>query len=164
MQVHCGSIYGDQPTPVPPTLAQVQRRMDGQAWPVVARLFPERLEIDENRSFWVARRRATGHVRRSKGRIDADLAIIGGGFTGISTAYHFSRRFPNSVSCSWKPTLGNGASGRNGGMMLNWVNGIDHSDPELTARIYQLTSAGMAGILALIERHVCPWTIVATAR
>ena len=53
-------------------------------------------------------------------------------------------------------TLANGASGRNGGMMLNWVNGIDHADPELTARIYQLTSAGIAGIRAVIARHDLP--------
>ena len=43
---------------------------------------------------------------------DIDLAIIGGGFTGVSTAYHFSRRFPEKgVVLLEAGALANGASG-----------------------------------------------------
>jgi gamma-glutamylputrescine oxidase len=79
-----------------------------------------------------------------QGAITADLAIIGGGFTGTSTAYYVSRRFPNRrIVLLEAATLANGASGRNGGMMLNWVNGCDNVAPEMTARIYQMTRAGI---------------------
>jgi glycine/D-amino acid oxidase-like deaminating enzyme len=82
------------------------------------------------------------------------LAIIGGGFTGVSTAYTFSQRYPEKrVVLLEAKSLANGASGRNGGMLLNWITGdIDHS-PEMTQRIYQATSAGIQSILRLIERH-----------
>ncbi|MEI7769799.1 MAG: FAD-dependent oxidoreductase, partial [Chloroflexales bacterium] len=53
-------------------------------------------------------------------------------------------------------SLANGASGRNGGMALNWVNGIDHSDPELSRRIYALTSAGLTAMRNLIARYRLP--------
>ncbi|MBK8024277.1 MAG: FAD-binding oxidoreductase [Chloroflexi bacterium] len=50
-------------------------------------------------------------------------------------------------------SLGNGASGRNGGMILNWVNGVTDRSPEMTARIYQTTNAGIATIREIIDRH-----------
>ena len=138
-------------------LLETSAEWTAKTWPVAARLFPERLGIDENRSVWVSKTPDYRPRPPLQGQIQADLAIIGGGFTGVSTAYHVSRRFPNQrVVLLEAATLANGASGRNGGMMLNWVNGIDHADPELTARIYQLTSAGIAGIRAVIARHDLP--------
>jgi gamma-glutamylputrescine oxidase len=62
-------------------------------WPV-AGLLPEKLEIDDNTSLWV---RYTPDYQPGpplKGDTTADLAIIGAGFTGVSTAYYFSRRYP----------------------------------------------------------------------
>lgn len=135
-------------------LLELGAELTSLTWPVAARLLPERLEISENRAIWVD---GTPDYRPRpplQGRTAADLAIIGGGFTGVSAAYHVSRRFPERrVVLLEAATLANGASGRNGGMMLNWVNGIDDSDPALTQRIYQLTSAGIAAIRAVIERH-----------
>src|SRR5690606_10373289 len=34
-----------------------------------------------------------------------------------------------------------------------WINGFGHNDPELTKRIYDLTSAGIRWIANLIEEH-----------
>ena len=126
-------------------------------WPVMGRIFPQRLEVDDNRSYWA---RQTPDYRPGPPLTEhttADLAIIGGGFTGTSTAYYFSRRYPEKrVVLLEAKSLGSGASGRNGGMLLNWVTGItDHSD-ETTRRIYDTTKAGMDAILALIERHNLP--------
>jgi len=124
---------------------------------LAARIFPERLEIDENHALWVAKTPDYQSRPSLHGAIAADLAIIGGGFTGVSTAYYVSRRFPERrIVLLEAATLANGASGRNGGMMLNGVTGFDGSDPNLTARIYRVTSAGIAGIRALIERHHLP--------
>jgi glycine/D-amino acid oxidase-like deaminating enzyme len=39
--------------------------------------------------------------------------------------------------------LGRGASGRNGGQVLNWVNGVTPLDPEAARRIHAATSAGI---------------------
>lgn len=136
---------------------EVSAALAAKAWPLSARIFPERLEIDENHALWVAK--TPGYRPRPplQGVIDVDLAIVGGGFTGMSTAYHFSRRFPQHRTVLLEAyALANGASGRSGGMMLNWVNGFDNSAPELAVRLYQVTSAGIAGICDLIERHRLP--------
>ena len=126
-------------------------------WPVFGRVFPQRLETDENRSYWASRTPDYKPGPPLKGKTTADLAIIGGGFTGTSTAYYFSRRYPDKrVVLLEAKSIGNGASGRNGGMLLNWVTGVtDHSD-EMTRRIYDTTKAGMDAVLALIERHNLP--------
>ncbi|MCA9968252.1 MAG: hypothetical protein KC423_28595, partial [Anaerolineales bacterium] len=54
----------------------------------------EKLEIDENRSVWASYTPDYVAGAGLQGETTADLAIIGGGYTGTSTAYHFSRRFP----------------------------------------------------------------------
>lgn len=114
----------------------------------------EKLEIDENRSLWAS---YTSDYRPGPalvGDTTADLAIIGGGFTGVSTAYHFSRRYPNKrVVLLEAKSLANGASGRNGGMMLNWVYGLGPMSPEMTQRVYGATNETIDGIEAIIARH-----------
>lgn len=134
-------------------------RLTSTTWPLAARLFSEKLEIDDNQSLWIAQ---TGDYRPNpplNQTISADLAIIGGGFTGVSTAYHFSQRYPDKrVVLLEAKSLANGASGRNGGLMLNWlaIHG-DYGD-ELTARIYQTTNAGIQTIEDIIARHNLPVT------
>ena len=49
--------------------------------------------------------------------------------------------------------LANGASGRNGGMMLNWVYGTGPMSDEMTARVYQATSQTIDDIEAIIKKH-----------
>lgn len=124
------------------------------AWPVSARIFPEALEVDENRSLWVTKTPDYRPGEPLRKHISADLAIIGGGFTGTSMAYHFSRRYPEKrVVLLEAKTLGNGASGRNGGMMLNWLSdGVDYG-AEMMRRIYDTTNSGIRMILDIIERH-----------
>lgn len=126
-------------------------------WPLNGRVFRERLEIDPNCSLWVSKMPGYRPRPALKGVIDADLAIIGGGFTGVSTAYYVSRRFPERrIVLLEAAVLANGASGRNGGMMLNWVNGFEDAPPELAARIYRATCAGIETLCDLIERHQLP--------
>lgn len=133
---------------------EVAARLASSTWPIAARVFPERLELCNNESLWV--NGTPGYQPRPPlaAGIEADVAIIGGGFTGVSAAYHLSRRFPNlRIVLLEAATLANGASGRNGGMILNWVNGVGDEEPALTARIYQMTSAGIRSVRKLIERH-----------
>jgi glycine/D-amino acid oxidase-like deaminating enzyme len=138
-------------------LLQSAARLTSSAWPLVARLLPEKLEIDDNRSLWVSYTPDYRPLPPLREAISADLAIIGGGFTGVSTAYHFSRRFPDKrVVLLEARTLANGASGRNGGMILNWISGVDDHSPEMTIRIYRITSAGIQTVMEIIERHRLP--------
>ncbi|EYF06027.1 NAD(P)/FAD-dependent oxidoreductase [Chondromyces apiculatus] len=111
-------------------------------------------QIDPARSIWTAEGGPYDPSPPLHGDISADVAIIGGGFTGISTAYHLSRRFPERrIVVLEAKHLANGASGRNGGMMLNWVNGIGTDDPALTKLVYDTTRGGIDDIVALIARH-----------
>ena len=83
--------------------------------------------------------------------LEVDVAIIGGGFTGVSTAYHLSRRFPElGIVVLEAKRLANGASGRNGGLMLNGITVRDH-DPELAVREHAVTRGAIDAIEALIR-------------
>jgi len=75
------------------------------------------------------------------GPAEADVAIVGGGFTGLWTAYYLKRARPSlRIVVLEAEMVGFGASGRNGG----WVSGF-FSGP---ARAYE-RSGGRAGLIAL---------------
>jgi glycine/D-amino acid oxidase-like deaminating enzyme len=112
------------------------------------------LDIDENRSVWAADKPPYAPSPALAGDIDADVAIVGGGFTGVSTALHLARRFPERrIVLLEARQLANGASGRNGGQVLNWVNGVEHADPEHARRIYDVTRSGIDLIEDTISRY-----------
>lgn len=113
-----------------------------------------RPDLDDNAAIWLAGAPPYTPLPALAGDVDADLAVIGGGFTGVSTAYEVSRRFPERrVVLLEAKSLGNGASGRNGGLMLNWVNGVHPREPETARRIFGVTANGIDGIEAIVRRH-----------
>lgn len=113
-----------------------------------------RPDLDPNVSIWAEGQENYQPSPPLKGKITADVVIIGGGFTGVSTAWFLAHRFPDRrIVLLEARTLGNGASGRNGGMMLNWINGVDSSDPDLTRLVYQTTRSGIDQIVNLIENE-----------
>lgn len=83
----------------------------------------------EETSFWA---RNYGEYRPNPplaGDLDVDVAIIGGGFTGLSTALEFKRDNPGAtVAVLEAAVVGYGASGRNGGFNMK-LFGLE---PELT--------------------------------
>ncbi|HSO36265.1 MAG TPA: FAD-dependent oxidoreductase [Labilithrix sp.] len=118
--------------------------------------------FDDNRSVWWAN--ASDPVYAPAPALakdlDCDVAIVGGGFTGTSTAYHLARRFPDKrIVLLEARLLANGASGRNGGLALNWVNGVETTDLALARRIYDVTRAGIDALESRIREHALdvPW-------
>lgn len=108
--------------------------------------------FDDNHAVWLVGAAAAEPATPLAGDLTVDVAIVGGGFTGVSTAYHLSRRFPElGIAILEAKLLGNGASGRNGGMMLNGVSLTE--DPDAIVREHALTADAIAGIEALIREH-----------
>ena len=54
-----------------------------------------RLDFDDNTSMWAHTAKPVARRPSLAGDVTADVAIIGAGFTGISTAYHLARRYPD---------------------------------------------------------------------
>ena len=64
------------------------------------------------------------------GSLDVDVAIVGGGFTGLWTAYYLTQRDPGlSVAVLEKDIAGFGASGRNGGWLSALFPSVATSRP-----------------------------------
>ena len=54
-----------------------------------------------------------------QGELEVDVAVVGGGFTGLSSAYHLKQAEPNMrVALLESEVIGFGASGRNGGFNM----------------------------------------------
>ncbi|MFZ5476138.1 MAG: NAD(P)/FAD-dependent oxidoreductase [Myxococcota bacterium] len=112
------------------------------------------VDVDENRSVWLAGKAPWEPLPPLSGDEVADVAVVGGGFTGVSTAWHLARRFPERrVVLLEARTLATGASGRNGGLLLNWVNGVDARDPAEAKRIYDATQEGVAVVDEMIREN-----------
>ncbi len=59
------------------------------------------------------------------GDVDAEVLIVGGGYTGMWTAYHLTEREPGiDVALLEQDVCGAGPSGRNGGFVNGWWAGI----------------------------------------
>ena len=80
-------------------------------------VLPEEMDFETNRSHWS---KALPPANPSlQGDIEADVAVIGRGFTGLSSAYYLRKNSPaKKVVLLQAKSCGNGASGRNGGMVL----------------------------------------------
>jgi len=70
------------------------------------------------KSYWLSTGDYTPNAALS-GDITVDVAIVGGGFTGLSTAYYLKKASPSiSVALLESQVIGFGASGRNGGFNM----------------------------------------------
>ncbi len=75
-------------------------------------------ETFRKKSFWLTTRNYSPGNPLS-GDMAVDVAIVGGGFTGLSTAYHLKKADPNlRVAILESEVIGFGASGRNGGFNM----------------------------------------------
>jgi gamma-glutamylputrescine oxidase len=104
-------------------------------------LWKERMDFDSNKSYWAQELAETNPALQQD--LEMDVAIIGGGFTGLSAAYYLKQNDPGlRVVVLEARRCGNGASGRNGAMLLTMTEDryMEWSgDPELDKRLYDLT-------------------------
>ena len=82
------------------------------------------------RSWWLREALALEHDAeprpRLKGDVNADVVILGGGFTGLWTAYHLTEARPElKVVVLEQDICGGGPSGRNGGFASGWWDELD---------------------------------------
>ena len=77
---------------------------------------------DNPDSFWLAEEYTPNPPLT--GQVQADVAIIGGGVTGLSSAYHFKQRYPEKhIVLIEGQAVGFGASGRNSGFISQEYHG-----------------------------------------
>ncbi|MGB3714244.1 MAG: FAD-binding oxidoreductase [Candidatus Promineifilaceae bacterium] len=90
-----------------------------------------------------------------RGSHKADVVVIGGGFTGLSSAYHIKQKFPEKrIVLLEGACCGYGASGRNGGFciatsLLNWEQTV----PERREKDLEVSFYGLNQIKKMISEH-----------
>lgn len=86
-----------------------------------------------DKSFWLATYGAYTPNPPLQGEVTVDVAIIGGGFTGLSTAYNLRRDDASvRVAVLEAEVVGYGASGRNGGFSMTLFG----FEPSLTKLVF----------------------------
>jgi glycine/D-amino acid oxidase-like deaminating enzyme len=112
----------------------------------------------EVRPFWLAELPAREPSPPLRGAAEADLCIVGGGFTGLWAALQAKADDPGrDVVLLEAETIGFGASGRNGGFAIGSLthgleNGLARFGEEIEL-LERLGRVNMAGLLADLERH-----------
>jgi glycine/D-amino acid oxidase-like deaminating enzyme len=112
----------------------------------------------EPRPYWLARLPPREPEPPLRGAADADLCIVGGGYTGLWAALHAKAGDPaRDVVVLEGDTVGFGASGRNGGFVSGSLthgieNGLARFADEMPA-LERLGSENLSGLRADLERH-----------
>ena len=112
----------------------------------------------EPRPFWLADLPAREPCPPLRGVAEADLCIVGGGFTGLWAALHAKADDPGrDVVLLEAGTIGCGASGRNGGFLIGSLthgleNGLARFGDEIEL-LERLGRENLAGLVADLERH-----------
>jgi gamma-glutamylputrescine oxidase len=107
--------------------------------------------FEPNRSYWAKSQPPQNPPLTDS--ITVDVVVIGGGFTGLSSAYYLRTISPRKrVVVLEAKGCGNGASGRNGAMVLNMTDDRYMqfiADPTVDKRIYDLTAQNIQALLKL---------------
>ncbi len=116
------------------------------------------ISTDLAASFWAAAAPASPPTGRLEGGKDVDVAVVGGGFSGLSTALHLAEA---GVSCAVVEAgeIGSGASGRNNGQVIPTMSRADPS--AMVAKFGQERGQRFAGLVRdsaqtvfdLVRRH-----------
>jgi glycine/D-amino acid oxidase-like deaminating enzyme len=91
-----------------------------------------------------------------RGSHKADVIIVGGGFTGLSTAYHVRQKFPEKhIVILEGACCGYGASGRNGGFCIatDLIRELEETDHEERQKNINVSFYGLNFIKEMIAKH-----------
>ena len=91
-----------------------------------------------------------------RGSHKADVVIVGGGYTGLSSAYHIKNKFPvKHIVLLEGACCGYGASGRNGGFCIatDLLGETGNVDPEVRQRNLEVSFYGLNFIKRMISEH-----------
>jgi gamma-glutamylputrescine oxidase len=91
-----------------------------------------------------------------RGRHEADIVIVGGGYTGLSAAYHLREKFPDKeIFLIEGACCGYGASGRNGGFCIatDLIRNLETSDPEILQKNIEISFYGLNFIKRMVAEH-----------
>ena len=94
--------------------------------------------MEHTHSYYAATANEITNYPELTGRKSADVCVVGAGFTGVATALTLAER-GYSVALVEANRVGWGASGRNGGQIINGVSGLD--------KIQKQHGADIAGLL-----------------
>ncbi|MFE5514918.1 NAD(P)/FAD-dependent oxidoreductase [Streptomyces sp. NPDC056529] len=109
-------------------------------------------------SFWYAQEGAPAPREPLPGDTTADVCIVGGGYTGLWTAYYLKKAVPFlNITVLEAKFCGYGASGRNGGWLYNGIAGRDRyaklHGHEAAVRLQQAMNATVAEVVDVCERE-----------
>ena len=91
-----------------------------------------------------------------RGSHNADIVIVGGGYTGLSAAYHIKQKFPEKhIVLLEGACCGYGASGRNGGFCIatDLIRELDEVDPEVRQKNLDVSFYGLNFIKKMIAEY-----------
>lgn len=91
------------------------------------------------------------------GRVDADICVVGAGYSGLSTALHLAEK-GHRVTVIEGARVGWGASGRNGGQVVNGLNAslqkIETTyGADLAAKVGRMVQEGAGIIRGFVDRY-----------
>jgi glycine/D-amino acid oxidase-like deaminating enzyme len=109
-------------------------------------------------SLWHAVSRDRRERPALAGELDVDLAIVGGGFSGLSTALHSAEK-GRSVAVLEVEIIAWGATGRNAGFVvpnfakMDPANIVAHLGPERAEHLIEFAAGSAELVFDLIKRH-----------
>ena len=109
----------------------------------------------EQSCYWLARQ-ASDPAPPLSGRVEADVAVVGAGFTGLWTSLHLKRLDPRrEVVVLEQESVGYGASGRNAGILSETIDhshelAVAHFGREEATRLAVLGRKNAAEMLAFV--------------
>ncbi len=101
-------------------------------------------------------------------QLDCDVAIVGGGFTGLSTAYHLKLHKPElEIALVEAGVVGHGASGRNGGFvmpLLGWdlLYAVDKLGDKTAGDAYRVMYDAVSYVKQTVAEHQLDCDLEAT--
>jgi glycine/D-amino acid oxidase-like deaminating enzyme len=123
-------------------------------WPTTAPTAAQRAAYAdaEPRPFWLADLPAPEPAPSLIGSVEADLCIVGGGFTGLWAAVHAKTDDPaRDVVLLEGETCGFGASGRNGGFAVaSLTHGLENGNARFPDELRELERLGMESFEGLV--------------